>query len=120
MARNAGVGIERHLAEIAAVVRTTDPDAVHANHGFTGRGHGRLRNIQEHELLRLIEADGFHLLIVFLQALEVAAVMDRGEYRQDLGQQGAVDRLGGPLRPVPDVHRIGAAGNRRGDVRMLD
>jgi hypothetical protein len=62
VAGDARVGVERHLAEIASVVGAADTDAVHANDRFASGGCGRLGDIDARELLRLVEADGFHRL----------------------------------------------------------
>ena len=62
MSRDARVGVERHLAEIASVVGATDTDTVNADDRFAGGGRGRLGDIDARKLLRLVEADGFHRL----------------------------------------------------------
>ena len=91
MARDARVGVERHLAEVAAVVGAADADAVDADDRFAGGGRGRLRDVDPRELLRLVETDGLHRISYFPSGLPDG----RGsspERRWPAPQRGAADR----------------------------
>ena len=58
--RNARVGVERHFAEIPAVIGTANPDAMHTHERLTGRECGGLGQIEWTKSERFFEEDGFH------------------------------------------------------------
>ena len=57
---NAGVGVERHFAEIPAVIGAANSDAMHTHERLSGRGCGGLGQIEWSEGERFFEEDGFH------------------------------------------------------------
>src|SRR6266508_642231 len=60
--RNARVTEEGHLAEITAVVRAANADAMDAHERVARTRHGRLGNFDAAERPRLFELNGFHVL----------------------------------------------------------
>jgi hypothetical protein len=60
VAWDARVGVERHLAEVTAVVGATDPDFMHADEGFTRAGLRGFGAFDETPGERLFELKGFH------------------------------------------------------------
>jgi hypothetical protein len=57
---NARIRIERHGAEIPAVIASTDSNAVNLHQRFTCRWRRRFSNVNLTELSRLRELNGFH------------------------------------------------------------
>src|SRR5439155_1365737 len=60
--RNARVSEEGHLAEVTAVVRAADADAVGAHERLARPRRGRLGNFNAAERAGFFELDGFHVL----------------------------------------------------------
>ncbi len=120
VAWNSGVRVEGHFAEVTAVIRAADSDAVDSDEGLSEARGGRGCDFDGAEGLRLEELDGLHGggLVVFWETFLVADVFDGGEDGADLCKEGWVDWGVGPLSPFADVGRVGASGNGGGDVGM--
>jgi len=58
--------------------------------------------------------------VVLPQSLAMTDVFYGRENGEDFGEKFALERLGGPLRPIANVIRIGATGDGCGDVLVRD
>src|SRR5438477_5124165 len=60
MARNAGITVKGHFAEIAGVIRPAYSNSMHTHERFAHAGRARLLDVDAPELLGFLKLNGFH------------------------------------------------------------